>query len=144
MSKTIMLSPRLNEKTYGLSSSRVYVFVIEKDVNKLMVAQAVEAQFGVKVQSVRTTTIPGKSKRTMSITGKRLKNANGKRSDTKKAYVTLKEGFGLPFFDAVEESEQKEQAMQEKLSKAKEAPTQRRGLRLPGKKKPKADEGSEK
>jgi large subunit ribosomal protein L23 len=118
MSKTITLKPRLNEKTYGLAASRVYVFDVERAVNKHSIARAVEAQFEVKVTEVNTTNIPGKAKRVISINGKRQKNAEGSRNDFKKAYVTLAEGFGLPFFDAIEEEEQKEQAVQEKVDKA--------------------------
>ena len=118
MSKTISLRPHLSEKTYGLSSKRVYVFTIDKDVNKHSVARAVEAQFEVKVQAVNVTNLDGKAKRTISVTGKRSVNSNGKRNDIKKAYVTLKEGFSLPFFAAVEEAETQEQATQDKIDKA--------------------------
>lgn len=118
MSKSITLKPRLNEKTYGLAESRVYVFDVDRSVNKHSIARAVEAQFEVKVMSVNTTNISGKAKRIISINGKRMKNAEGSRNDIKKAYVTLQTGFALPFFDAIEEEEQKEQAVQEKVDKA--------------------------
>ena len=118
MSKTISLQPHLSEKTYGQSTKRVYVFTVEKDVNKHSVARAVEAQFDVKVKAVNVTNIDGKAKRTISVTGKRSVNSSGKRVDIKKAYVTLAEGFSLPFFAAVEDAEVKEQATQEKVEKA--------------------------
>jgi large subunit ribosomal protein L23 len=144
MSKTIALKPRLNEKTYALSANRVYVFEVPAGVNKHGIARAVEAQFEVKVSEVNTANIKGKSKRIISLTAKRMKNAEGQRSDIKKAYVTLAEGHSLPFFEAVEEEEQKEEKLQEKFEKAaakqaakaeKESKT-RRGLR-----RKKADEG---
>lgn len=140
MSKTVVLRPRLNEKTYALSTNRVFVFEVPKDVNKHTVAKAVEDQFEVKVDAVNMVTIPGKTKRTMNLTGKRVKNGSGKRSDVKKAYVTLSKGHSLPFFDAVEEEEQKEQALQEKVEKsvtkqaAKADAPARRGLRRLGRK----------
>lgn len=118
MSKTITLRPRLSEKTYGLSESRVYVVEIDKDVNKHTVACAIEEQFEVKVAKVNITNIPGKAKRTISLSGKRMKNAEGRRNDIKKAYVTLEKGFGLPFFAAVEEEEAKEEKVQEQVEKA--------------------------
>ncbi len=118
MSKTTLLRPRLNEKTYSLAESRVYVFDVERGVNKHTVARAVEAQFEVKVTAVNTMNIAGKSKRVISINGKRMKNAEGSRNDIKKAYVTLAEGFALPFFDAIDEETQKEEATQEKIDKA--------------------------
>lgn len=135
MSKTLALRPRLNEKTYTLSASRVYVFDVPKDVNKHGVARAVESQFEVKVTAVNTVNVIGKAKRTISLTGKRAKNAEGKRADSKKAYVTLAKGFSLPFFDAVDEEQEKEQAIQSKFDKAtakeaaKAAKPARRGLR---------------
>lgn len=134
MSKSFMLRPILSEKSYGLSNSRVYVLEVPADSNKHSVARAVEAQFEVKVDGVRITNISGKSKRTISIMGKRYLNSHGKRTDIKKAYVTLKEGSSLPFFAAIEEEEQKEKDTQEKIEKAmqkqadKEAKP-RRGLR---------------
>jgi large subunit ribosomal protein L23 len=118
MSKTITLKPRLNEKTYGLAESRVYVFDVDRSVNKHSIARAVEAQFEVKVTEVNTANIHGKTKRTMNLTGRRLKNSEGSRPDFKKAYVTLAEGHALPFFEAIEEEERKEQAAQEQFDKA--------------------------
>ncbi|GAC1500427.1 MAG: hypothetical protein NVS1B10_04030 [Candidatus Saccharimonadales bacterium] len=118
MSKSIGLKPRLNEKTYGLAESRVYVFDVDQSINKHTVARAVEAQFDVKVQSVNTVNVLGKTKRVTNLTGKRVKNAEGRRNSFKKAYVTLVEGQSLPFFNAIEEEEQKEQAVQEIVDKA--------------------------
>lgn len=120
MSKTITLRPRLSEKTYAQSEKRVYVVDVPQDVNKHTVARAIEAQFEVKVTKVNIANIPGKSKRIISLTGKRMKNAEGKRNDIKKAYVTLAEGHSLPFFAAVEEEEAQEQKAQAQFDKAAE------------------------
>lgn len=134
MAKDVALKPRLNEKTYALAAQRVYVFDVDKSLNKHSLARAVEAQFDVKVSQVNTANINGKAKRTMSLSGKRYSNSEGKRPDVKKAYVTLAEGHSLPFFSAIEEEAQKEQVVQEKVDKAvakqaaKEAKP-RRGLR---------------
>lgn len=135
MSKTIQLHPHVSEKSYALSPKRVYVFKVPKDANKHIVARAVEAQFDVSVTEVNIMNMPGKAKRVISISGKRMKNAEGKRSDIRKAYVTLAGGNSLPFFDSIEESVEQEQATQEKFDKAatkqaeKDAkPARRRGL----------------
>jgi len=146
MSKTITLRPRLSEKTYGLSEHRVYVLEIPAGTNKHSVARAVEAQFEVKVAKVNIANIPGKSKRIMSLTGKRVKNADGHRNDIRKAYITLAEGHSLPFFNAIEEEEQKEEELQTKVDKdaskqaAKADKPARRGFRLPKKNKPAEEE----
>jgi large subunit ribosomal protein L23 len=135
MSKATFLQPHLSEKTYALSTSRVYVFKVSKDTNKHTVARAVEAQFDVKVTEVNIANIVGKTKRIISVSGKRMKNATGKRNDIRKAYVTLADGFSLPFFNEVEEAEQQEQATQEKIDKAvskqaeKDTKPARRGIR---------------
>lgn len=118
MSKTIALKPRLNEKTYGLAERRVYVFDVDASVNKHSIARAVEVQFEVTVSSVNTVNVVGKPKRVISLSGKRYTSTTGSRSDFKKAYVTLAEGHSLPFFDAIEEEEQREQKSQEQFDKA--------------------------
>lgn len=143
MSKTITLRPRLSEKTYDLSNKRVYVMEVPKDVNKHSVARAVESQFEVKVIKVNITNITGKAKRIISISGKRMVNADGKRNDIKKAYVTLAEGNSLPFFEAVEEEEQKEQNVQEKIDKAADKQAAKDGKKA-AKKSPKTKKSPKK
>lgn len=104
MSKFMTLKPRMSEKSYALSQARnTFVIDVPTDANKLTVAQAVEAQFdGVKVASVRMILNKGKQTRTVRKGGKAVA---GRRSDVKKAYVTLKEGSSLPFFAQVEAAE---------------------------------------
>lgn len=141
MDKTLLLRPRLSEKTYALSNNRVYVFDIPKNTNKHSVARAVASQFEVKVMTVNIATISGKLKRTLSLSGKKSRPGRGGRQvDIKKAYVTLDVGHSLPFFAAVDEAETKQEAVQEKVSKAldkkakqtakKVIKNSRRGLRI--------------
>ena len=97
MENTTVLRPRLSEKTFGLANSNtVYVFDVPKETNKQTVAQAVAAQFKVTVVNVNMTNIKGKPKRLVRKGGRPVA---GRRSDIKKAYVTLKEGEKLPFFE---------------------------------------------
>jgi len=117
MSKTLVLKPRLSERTYAHAQlNNVYVFEVPKDSNKHAVARAVAEQFEVKVAGVNIANAKGKRKRTVSLTGRRRGNT-GERSDTKRAYVKLMKGFSLPVFAAVEEAEEKEQAVQERAEK---------------------------
>jgi large subunit ribosomal protein L23 len=105
IAKTTLLRPRLSEKTYGLATTKtVYVFDVPKSANKHTVAAAVAAQFEVTVLDVRMATIKGKAKRTVRKGGRAVQ---GQRSDIKKAYVTLKEGDKLPFFETPEEKDKK-------------------------------------
>jgi len=116
MSKTIILQPRLSEKTYAQSTERVYTMLVPRDANKHTVARAVEAQFDVKVTDVNITNYKGKAKRSISQNGRRV--ANGRDNAFKKAYVTLAEGSSLPFFAAIEEEQEKEAKAQANIDKA--------------------------
>ncbi len=100
MSKSMVIRPKISEKAYGLSLSRnTYVFQVPKNANKLTVADAVKSQFDVTVIDVNMMNIKGKVKRTVRRGGR---SVNGKRSDIKKAYVTLKEGDSLAIFASEE------------------------------------------
>jgi large subunit ribosomal protein L23 len=118
MSKTLILRPRMSEKTYAQSQEQTYVFVVPKEANKHSVARAVEAQFEVTVTNVNILNQKGKAKRTISKGGRRV--ANGSQNDIKKAYVTLAEGQSLPLFEAVEEAEAKEEKLTKQMEKAAE------------------------
>jgi ribosomal protein L23 len=100
--KQIALKPRISEKGYALSEkANTYIFDVPSDVNKFDVATAVKGQFEVTVTNVRLAGVPGKTVRSYRNRGR--KSINAKRSDIRKAYVTLKQGDKLPIFAAVEE-----------------------------------------
>jgi large subunit ribosomal protein L23 len=81
----ILVKPIVTEKTHDqLDRLGVYTFVVANDANKIEIAQAVEKQFDVKVESVRTMRYAGKERRV----GRWL----GRRASWKKAIVTLAEG----------------------------------------------------
>ncbi|WP_018297779.1 50S ribosomal protein L23 [Corynebacterium lubricantis] len=82
--REIIIAPVLSEKTYSLMEQNTYTFFVDRDANKTQIKIAVEEIFGVKVASVNTVNREGKRKR--SRTG------FGKRKDTKRAYVTLRDG----------------------------------------------------
>lgn len=101
----IALIPRVSEKSYGLSQVlNTYVFDVPMDVNRLTVKKAIETQFKVTVTGVNVAVSKGKVKRSFR---KRLQPAKGKRSDTKRAYVTLKEGDSIPVFATADDKEKK-------------------------------------
>ena len=100
----IALKPRVSEKAYAQSeASNVYVFDVPSDANKFDVAKAVSDQYSVGVTAVKIASVPGKSVRAYRNRGRR--SINGKRSDIRKAYVTLKDGDKLPIFAAPETPE---------------------------------------
>ncbi len=112
----ITLKPRMSEKSYALSMDRVYVFDVSTDINKHQIADTVEETYGVTVTDVRTTIIKGKAKRLY----RNKRYEVGRRSDVKKAYVTLKEGDAIPIFAAVEEEEAKAEKTSKTLEKVAE------------------------
>jgi large subunit ribosomal protein L23 len=116
MDKFMVLKPRISEKTYMMAETgRTYVVEVPGDANKDTVAKAVAAQFGVTVETVNIVNVKGKVKRTVRKGGRPVM---GKRSDFKKAYVTLKEGDKLPFFaDPEEEKKADKKAKKEKETK---------------------------
>ena len=67
------------------------VFRVDPRANKIEIRQAIERLFKVKVEKVRTSQVLGKMRRV----GKSM----GRRSDWKKAYVTLAEGARIEFFE---------------------------------------------
>lgn len=99
MNSIITLKPRISEKSYDQSiSQRTYVFDAPKNANKNQIAQAVEEQFGVKVQGIRTIIIKGKPVKSM-VMNRTRRAVNVTRSDFKKAYVTLVEGDSIKIFE---------------------------------------------
>ncbi|TNU73836.1 50S ribosomal protein L23 [Miniimonas arenae] len=82
--RDILLAPVVSEKSYGLLDAGKYTFLVHPDANKTEIKIAVEQVFGVKVADVNTMNRPGKTRRT--------RNGLGKRKDTKRAIVTLREG----------------------------------------------------
>jgi large subunit ribosomal protein L23 len=86
-----LIRPLVTEK--GITNkeeNRTLCFQVAADANKIMVKQAVEKLFNVKVQEVRTANFEGKLRRRGRFTGY--------RSDWKKAYVKLVEGQKVPEF----------------------------------------------
>ncbi|WP_371187016.1 50S ribosomal protein L23 [Thalassotalea maritima] len=89
----VLLAPNISEKaTVSAEANNTVVFKVATDASKAEIKAAVEKLFEVEVTGVRTLNVKGKTKRT----GMRM----GRRSDWKKAYVTLKEGSDIDFVGA--------------------------------------------
>lgn len=89
----VLLAPNISEKaTTSAEANNTVVFKVATNANKAEIKAAVEKLFDVEVTGVRTLNVKGKTKRT----GARF----GRRSDWKKAYVTLKEGSDIDFVGA--------------------------------------------
>jgi len=96
---TIIIEPILTEKINKLQETeRKYGFRVHSDANKIEIKKAVEDRFGVKVEKVATMNVQGKTKQITVRSGGRVIRTSGKRSDWKKAIVTLKQGEKIDFY----------------------------------------------
>ncbi len=83
----IIVAPVISEKSSNAENNNQVVLKVLNSANKLEIKHAVETLFDVKVTAVTTTNVKGKLKRTGRIIGK--------RSNWKKAYITLANGYNL-------------------------------------------------
>jgi len=89
----VLKAPHVSEKASLVADSgNQFVFKVAKDATKTEIKAAVEQLWNVKVKSVSTLVVKGKTKR--------FGRSEGKRSDWKKAYVSLQEGFDIDFLGA--------------------------------------------
>ena len=80
----VIIAPHITEKSTMASEHNAVVFKVASDATKPQIKDAVEALFDVKVTGVNTIVVKGKTKR--------WKGRPYKRTDVKKAIVTLAEG----------------------------------------------------
>ncbi len=92
--EAVIVSPVITEKgTLAGEKSNQVVFRVRSEASKDLVREAVEKLFKVTVLKVRTSNFMGKERRRGVI--------RGRKADWKKAYVTLKEGDRIEFFEGV-------------------------------------------
>jgi large subunit ribosomal protein L23 len=89
----VILAPHITEKATLLSEHNAVVFKVAGDASKPQIKEAVEALFDVKVTGVNTIVAKGKTKR--------WKGKPYRRSDVKKAIVTLAEGQSIDITEGV-------------------------------------------
>lgn len=89
----ILIKPLITEKATTLVEKGKYVFIVSLNANKIEVAKTVSDVYGVKVDSVNIINMEGKR-----VLRGRIK---GKRSDFKKAIVTLKKGESIQLYEGV-------------------------------------------
>jgi len=90
----IIRKPVITEKSMAAMAEKKYTFLVHVEANKVQIRRAIEEVFGVQVEDVKTINSLGKVKR-MGV-------HIGKRSDTKKAIVTLKkDSKTIEFFDSM-------------------------------------------
>lgn len=88
----VLKKPVLTEKTMTLQANEnKYTFDVDVNANKVEIKQAVEAMFGVKVESVNVMNVKPKTKR--------MGRYEGKTNRRRKAIVKLAEGSSINYFD---------------------------------------------
>ena len=86
----ILREPHTSEKSTIIAEKlKQFTFKVLTTANKCEIKQAVEQMFSVKVKHVCVLNVKGKRKR--------FKQLNGKRSNWKKAIVSLHEGYDIDF-----------------------------------------------
>ncbi|MEN9724119.1 MAG: hypothetical protein RJB38_2105 [Pseudomonadota bacterium] len=91
----VVKRPIVSEKSNGqIEVARRYAFEVAVQANKAEIKDAVQKLFNVRVQDVRTMIVHGKLKR--------VGRFEVKRSNWKKALVTLAEGQKIDFFQAAQ------------------------------------------
>ena len=84
----VLLGPHYSEKASVIADeNNQFVFKVAKDASKPEIRAAVEQLFEVKVKSVSTLNVKGKTKR--------FGRTEGKRASWKKAYVALQDGYDI-------------------------------------------------
>ena len=83
----VIVAPHITEKSTMVSDHNAVVFKVARTASKPEIKAAIEALFGVTVKGVNTIVTKGKTKR--------WKGEAYKRSDVKKAIVTLAEGQSI-------------------------------------------------
>ena len=90
MFSDIIIKPLLTEKMAILEErENKYAFLVKIDANKTEIKKAIELKFDVKVLKVSTIRQLGKNKQMTVRSGGRTIRTSGKRSDYKKAIITL-------------------------------------------------------
>lgn len=85
----VLIAPYLTEHASVLADRGQYTFLVHRGAEKTAIARAITARYGVHPVRVATIRVRGKVVRTGRTTGR--------RSDRKKAIVTLRAGEKIPF-----------------------------------------------
>lgn len=104
--KEILKKPLISEKSFADAALGKFSFVVAKSATKEDIASIVKELYQVDVIDVNTANYKGKVKST--------KRGKGKRSDFKKAIITLKSGQKISLFETEEKKEEKKPKKEEK------------------------------
>ncbi|MEI6835640.1 MAG: 50S ribosomal protein L23 [Candidatus Falkowbacteria bacterium] len=89
----VLVRPLITEKAANFGTLNKYAFVVTGNSNKIEVAKAILAVYGVRPMSINIICVKGKA-----VSRGRVK---GRRSDFKKAIITLKKGDTIKIYEGV-------------------------------------------
>lgn len=89
----VIVRPLVTEKSAVLGAASTYVFVVTKQANRIAVRSAIKEMYGITPTRVNIQNVPGK--------WVRFGRSQGKRSDWKKALVTLPKGKTINVYEGV-------------------------------------------
>jgi large subunit ribosomal protein L23 len=87
----VIIRPIVSEKSYAGIEANRYTFLVHPDANKTEIKEAIQKIWNVRVLGVNTMNRKGKVKRQRYVTGR--------RSDQKRAVVTLAAGDSIEIFE---------------------------------------------
>lgn len=95
---SVLIKPIITEKLTAQGEKlRKYGFVVDKNANKIQIAEAVAGMYGVTVEGVSTVNVAAKSRSRYTKRG----IISGRKSGYKKAIVTVAEGESIDFFSEI-------------------------------------------
>lgn len=89
----VIVRPLVTEKSAVLGAANTYIFVVTKQANRIAVRSAIKEMYGITPVRVNIQNVPGK--------WVRFGRSQGKRSDWKKALVTLPKGKTINVYEGV-------------------------------------------
>ena len=98
MKNNILINPLFTEKIAILEERQnKYAFIVDKSSNKIEIKRAIEDRFDVKVQKVGIINRIGKEKQMSVRSNGRTIRTIGRKSNSKKAIVTLHKDYKIDF-----------------------------------------------
>lgn len=91
----ILKKPIVTEKVTEMNEKGIYGFIVDRRANKIQIKKAVEENYGVNVDSVRTMNYQGKAK----VRYTRTKVISGRQQSFKKAIVQVAEGEFIDLYE---------------------------------------------
>ena len=94
---SILKKPIVTEKATALNEKGQYAFEVAREANKVQIKKEIEQMYGETVTGISTMRTLGKLKSKFTKGG----SVSGRRANSKKAVVTVKEGDVIDFYNGL-------------------------------------------